>query len=555
MHSTSHDPLNGENDCFEAVTDIGAFKALESDWDDLCLRAGQVRFAQNFAWRVTIWRDLEGPKARWIHCIVARNGDRAVLIWPFVVFRKDHLVVASPLGGEQSEHPDPLVEEGPEAGARIETAWKTLCHTCGCDLVEFQHVRKGSPLHRFLTDKAGKRARRVARRKGGSTYDVGVSALYRLGRRYPSLTPALRRYRLASAEPKNSRSYKREIARATRDRQSRRKDLHDGAAGYRAFGTISATRWNAHAKLPTQLHCWARACLETVNANDEPWPIVSGHDLAPLIFKPGRKDDPHRLAFIGDPIAEIYDVMSSGDPVDGLAEAIAETGMPVHFKRVPEDAPIIAALERAYRGRGFVTVTPWRWGGPYIELDDSWRDPESHFRSRERWVFRKRRRAAESLGQLAFEVVTPDTSNVDRFLKEAFAVEASGWKREAGSAMAVSPWRRKFYRQYARYAAEEGILIICFLRIGGKAVAMELAVECDGRFFGHKIGYDESFAICAPGNLLRLEILRYAAERGLRSYEFQGKEERWIRDWTRSFRKTVSVTAHPVTARRFWGLP
>ena len=110
-------------------------------------------------------------------------------------------------------------------------------------------------------------------------------------------------------------------------------------------------------------------------------------------------------------------------------------------------------------------------------------------------------------------------------------------------------------RRFARYAAEEGILIICFLRIGGKAVAMELAVECDNRFFGHKIGYDESFAICAPGNLLRLETLRYAAERGLRSYEFQGKEERWIRDWTGSFRKTVSVTAHPVTARRFWNLP
>ncbi len=554
MQSTSHGPLNGESDCFEAVTDVGALKLLESDWDDLCLRSSGVRFSQNFAWRLTLWEEVEGPQAKWLHCIVARRRDRAVLIWPFIVYRKEHLVVASPLGCAQSEHPDPLVEDGPEAEARIETACKTLCDTCGCDLIEFQQVQEGSRLHRFLTGKAGKRAKRVVPREGAGTYELGVSALYRLGWRYPSLRPALSRYRLTSAGLKHARFHKREIARAKRDRQSRRADLHGDAAGYRAFGTLSAASWNAHAKLPTQLHCWARACLETVNARDEPWPLVSGQNLAPLIFKPGKTEDPHRLAFIGDPIAEIYDVMSDGDPVDDLAEAIAETGMPLHFKRVPEDAPIIAALKRAYRGRGFVTLKPWRWGGPYIELDDSWRDPESHFRSRERWVFRKRRRAAESLGPVAFEAIKPDTSNVDAVLKEAFAVEASGWKREAGSAMAVSPWRREFYSRYARYAAEEGILLVCFLRIGGKAAAMELAVECDNRFFGHKIGYDERFAICAPGNLLRLETLRYATERGLRSYEFQGKEERWIRDWTGSFRKTVSVMAHPVTARRFWGL-
>jgi CelD/BcsL family acetyltransferase involved in cellulose biosynthesis len=552
MDAISLKAPNSQDDRFEVVTDLTAFTALESDWDDLCGRSSHVRFAQSFAWRLMIWEEVEAPQARWLHCIVARNRDRAVLIWPFIVYRKDHLVVASPLGGAHFEYPDPLVEDGPEVDKRIEAAWKRLCDTCGCDLVKFRHVRKGSPLHRFLRGKAGKHAKRVARRKDLSTYLVGVSPLYRLGRRYPALRPVLRRYRQTSRDLKHALTYRREVARAKRKRQSRHGNVQASDAGFRAFGDISATQWNALARMPTQRHCWARAALDTVNARDEPWPIVSGDALAPFVFKRG---DPHSLAFIGDAVSEPFDVMSEGDALDGLAEAIAETGMPVHLKRVPEGAAIITALDRVYRERGFVTVRPWRFGCPYIELDDSWREPERHFSAQRRWTLGKRRRRAESLGHVTFDIVTPDSTNIDALVTEAFTVEASGWKRRSGSAIAVSPWRRAFYGRFARYASEEGILRLCFLRIGGKAAAMEFAIEFDGRFFGHKIGYDERFAECSPGNLLRLEILRDAAERGLQSYEFQGFDAPWTYGWTKSVRPMVSVTAHPATARRFWAFP
>jgi hypothetical protein len=131
--------------------------------------------------------------------------------------------------------------------------------------------------------------------------------------------------------------------------------------------------------------------------------------------------------------------MSVGDALDGLAETIAETGMPVHLKRVPEGAAIIDALERAYRDRGFVTVKPWRFGCPYIELDESWREPERHFSAQRRWTLRKRRRKEESLGHVTFDIATPDSTNIDALVKEAFTIEASGWKRRAGSAIVVSP--------------------------------------------------------------------------------------------------------------------
>jgi hypothetical protein len=105
--------------------------------------------------------------------------------------------------------------------------------------------------------------------------------------------------------------------------------------------------------------------LKTINAHDEVWPITFGNALAPFIIK---RADPRRLAFIGDFIPEPYDVLSDGGTVDGLAEAIVKTGLAINLKRIPADAAIIGTLQRAYRGRGFVMIKPWRKGCPYIEL-------------------------------------------------------------------------------------------------------------------------------------------------------------------------------------------
>src|SRR5205807_9829190 len=75
-----------------------------------------------------------------------------------------------------------------------------------------------------------------------------------------------------------------------------------------------------------------------------------------------------------------------------------------------------------------------------------------------------------------------------------------------------------------------------------------LGVESEGRFWLHKIGYDEAFAKCSPGMLLLRDTIRYAASRGLRSYEFLGAAEAWIRPWTDQLRRCVSIRAYPAGA-------
>jgi CelD/BcsL family acetyltransferase involved in cellulose biosynthesis len=76
---------------------------------------------------------------------------------------------------------------------------------------------------------------------------------------------------------------------------------------------------------------------------------------------------------------------------------------------------------------------------------------------------------------------------------------------------------------------------------------MQIAIECDDRFWLLKIGHDDKFAKCSPGTLLMLHSVKYAAVRGLKSYEFLGIAEPWTRAWTESLRRCVTLRAYPLS--------
>lgn len=102
------------------------------------------------------------------------------------------------------------------------------------------------------------------------------------------------------------------------------------------------------------------------------------------------------------------------------------------------------------------------------------------------------------------------------------------------------------YRENAAAACDQGILRLCFLRIGGNTAAVQLAIEYNERIWILKIGYREQYARCSPGNLVTMHTIRYAAESRLRSYEFLGTVEPWTRVWTVQERPCISVRAYPM---------
>jgi CelD/BcsL family acetyltransferase involved in cellulose biosynthesis len=305
------------------------------------------------------------------------------------------------------------------------------------------------------------------------------------------------------------------------------------------------------AGFPMLSHAWMRACTAAFAGHGqlEVTVVENGHGaaVAPLIIRRGAIP---RLELLGvEETGEPSDLMA-GDPsaLALLAEALVRTRRPLFLKRIPAESPAVAALQRAYGGKGVVIARPHA-GYPWVPLDATWSCPESRLNAGRRSDLRRVRRIAEGLGPVTIEVVSPSPAELPNLLEEAFCVEAASWKSRRGSAVLDDAARRMFYSRYALSAARQGILRLGFLRIGGRAAAMQIAVESAGRFWLLKMGYDETFARCSPGTLLMIETLRYAATRGLSSYEFLGAVEPWTLMWTRLVRPCVSLRAYPATAQ------
>lgn len=299
---------------------------------------------------------------------------------------------------------------------------------------------------------------------------------------------------------------------------------------------------------PMQQYIWTSSFAETFQEAGAVRIIAAGPPgsptaLAPLVQRPGPFG---ALEALG--VRQLFEPMDvlSADPeaLSALALAIAGQGRALVLPRIPADSALIPALRAAYRGRGYLRVVPTD-GYPYIPLDRSWQEPMAKFNAGRRSDFRRAWRHAEKLGLPSLEVLTPSLLELPALLDEAWAVEAAGWKGERGSALARDALRGSFFRRYARAACGQGVLRLAFMRINGRPVAMQLAAETANRLWLLKIGLDEAFARCSPGQQLMMHVVSHAAQRGLDSVEFLGQAETWTELWTRTMRPCASLRAYP----------
>ena len=300
--------------------------------------------------------------------------------------------------------------------------------------------------------------------------------------------------------------------------------------------------------MPTLQHAWSRAAAETLLAPEDRLIVLmssaaGSSAIAPLVHRRGW---PGRVEILG--MGELYEpadfLHSPGPALELVAEALLDLQVPFFLARIPAGSALIAALRRASSRRGLLLERP-ACGAPWIALDESWREPESRLGARRRSDLRRARRIAESFGSLSFEMRAPGLAELPGLLEEAVELESAGWKGRDGSSVARDPLRGGFYLRFAALAALDGCLRLCFLRVGGRAVAVQIAAECAGTLSLLKIGYDERFARCSPGSLLLLESIREAAARQLRSFEFLGIPEPWTRVWTDRLRPFVSLRGYP----------
>jgi CelD/BcsL family acetyltransferase involved in cellulose biosynthesis len=319
-----------------------------------------------------------------------------------------------------------------------------------------------------------------------------------------------------------------------------------------ALGVLSQ-RWSrlGDGGAPMEHFTWSREAAE-VFAGDRLRVFAVERDgragaLAPLVARGAALPRLEALGSqeTGEPFVAIHEDRAA---LRELIAALVRAGTTIYAERVFADSALLAELRAACGTRALAIIRPAP-GCPRILLDATWRAPERHPTVFRRADLRRKQRYAERLGAVTFEVAAPTPDRLEPLLDEAFRVEAAGWKGEAGSALARNPRLGAFYRKYARAAFARGILRLFFMRIDGRAVATVLAVECAGSLWTLKIGYDEAFRRCSPGALLTRHTIAWAAERGLRSYEFLGTAAAWTRDWTRDERRCVSLRIYPLAPK------
>jgi CelD/BcsL family acetyltransferase involved in cellulose biosynthesis len=225
-------------------------------------------------------------------------------------------------------------------------------------------------------------------------------------------------------------------------------------------------------------------------------------------------------------------VCIDADAARQLAERVFSQGLQrIELSFVDRADPALPELRRAAAASGYQTVERTRMRSPYLPIEGDWASFLARLTSKRRNRLRRLVRGLETHGTVHFEVLD-GSERLDELLEEVFAVEASSWKGAARSAIVSRRDTHHFYARVARWAAEQGILRLGFLRVDGKPVAVHYCLEADGVHYIIKPGYDPAYRKEGPGIVIEQRMLERAHRVGVRQYEFLGGDEEHKLSWT-----------------------
>ena len=119
---------------------------------------------------------------------------------------------------------------------------------------------------------------------------------------------------------------------------------------------------------------------------------------------------------------------------------------------------------------------------------------------------------------------------LDAALAGFVALEASGWKGRAGTAIAQDPRLRAFYGGLAQELGPQGRVVINSLRAAGRLIAAQYCLQGDDTLYVLKLAYDEAWSRVAPGNMLLEHLVLSGGDTGIRRINLVGNPP-WFRDW------------------------
>ena len=185
----------------------------------------------------------------------------------------------------------------------------------------------------------------------------------------------------------------------------------------------------------------------------------------------------------------------------------AGAGLFLHLAQMPLDGPLHAALQAvlAEQGRSAALVH----GEERAMLASSLSAPdyfESSLSGKKRKELRRQHNRLGELGELTFER-RDDDHRLARWIDDFLALEHSGWKGAAGSALASHQATARMFREALSGAAAQGRLERLTLSLDDEPIAILANFISPPGSYSYKTAFDERYARFSPGVLLQRENL------------------------------------------------
>jgi CelD/BcsL family acetyltransferase involved in cellulose biosynthesis len=166
-----------------------------------------------------------------------------------------------------------------------------------------------------------------------------------------------------------------------------------------------------------------------------------------------------------------------------------------------------------------------RVDAPVLELAGDW---DAVYRAKVsgkgRRDIQRRRRQLEEHGTLEFSVAR-SPEDVERALPEAIRLHELRWPGRDEISGFATPTGISFHRAALGRLAEQDVVRLATMSVGGQAITFLLAFEVAGRLYLYRMAFDSSFARYGPGLLTVLETIASGAGEGLKRVEFLGGAE------------------------------
>lgn len=188
-------------------------------------------------------------------------------------------------------------------------------------------------------------------------------------------------------------------------------------------------------------------------------------------------------------------------------DRMARRALFLHLPLLPAGGPVDAALERVLAARPRAHYRVAEESRAFLTGAISAADYlEGSMSAKKRKESRRQHNRLAEEGALAFERLEGE-AGLSEWTAEFLALEAAGWKGEAGSALASAPDTAALFTQSLAGAAAAGRLERLALRLDGRAIAMLVNFITPPGAYSFKTAFDEAYARFSPGMLLQLENL------------------------------------------------